>query len=83
MEKQPKSSGRGRLVVIEIVLLVGTLWMLIWSPLGQGLSVAVSLVMAMLFIGLFPAMLKGGHVADAEREHIARRFSQQDDNKYR
>jgi hypothetical protein len=79
----PAPGGRGRLVVIEIALLGATLWVLIWHPLGQAASLAVSIMLAMLFIGLFPAMLKGGGVAQSERDQLERRFSDKDDNQYR
>jgi hypothetical protein len=75
--------GRGRLVLIELVLLAATLCILIWHPLGQALSLAVSIMLAMVFIGLFPAMLKGGQVAQSERDQLERRFHDEDDNRYR
>jgi phosphate/sulfate permease len=81
--QKSKPGGRGRLVVIELVLLAATLWILIWHPLGQAISLAVSIMLAMVFIGLFPAMLKGGGVAQAERDQLERRFSDKDDNQYR
>ena len=78
-----KVGGRGRIVVIELILLVLTLWILIWHPLGQVFSLIVSLMLAMFFIGLFPAMLKGDKVEQAERDHLKRRFTHSDDNEYR
>jgi phosphate/sulfate permease len=82
-ENENVPSGRGRLVLVELVLLAATLWVLIWHPLGQAASLAVSIVLAMVFIGLFPAMLKGGQVAQSERDQLERRFSDKDDNQYR
>jgi hypothetical protein len=81
--QKPASGGRGRLVIIELVLLAATLWILIWHPLGQVVSLAVSIMLAMVFIGLFPAMLKGRQVAQSERDQLERRFSDKDDNQYR
>lgn len=77
------SGGRAWLVVVELVLLVGTLWILIWQPLGQNVSPVVAIMLALVFIGLFPAMLKGGRVAQIERDHLGRRFSERDDNRRR
>lgn len=77
------AGGRTGLVVMELVLFVGTLWMLIWHPLGQNFSPIVAIILALLFIGLFPAMLKGGRTAQVERDHIKRRFSDRDDNRER
>jgi hypothetical protein len=70
--QKTEAGGRGRLVVIELLLLAATLWILIWH-----------LMLAMVFIGLFPAMLKGGRVAQSERDQLERRFSDKDDNQYR
>jgi phosphate/sulfate permease len=81
--QKTEAGGRGRLVVIELLLLAATLWILIWHPLGQVVSLAVSIMLAMVFIGLFPAMLKGGRVAQSERDQLERRFSDKDDNQYR
>ena len=84
MEAQKVATGgRGRIVLIELVLLALTLWILIWHPLGQGISLGVSIMLAMLFIGLFPAMLKGGSVEQSERDQLERRFKDKDDNQYR
>ena len=81
--QKAEPGGRGRVVLIELVLLAATLWILIWHPLGQGLSLGVSIMLAMLFIGLFPAMLKGGRVEQSERDQLERRFADKDDNQYR
>ena len=81
--QKPAPGGRGRLVVIELVVLAATLWILIWHPLGQVASLAISIMLAMVFIGLFPAMLKGRGVEQAERDQLERRFSDKDNNQYR
>lgn len=78
-----RTGSRGRLVLLEVILLVATLWILIWHPLGQVVSLVVSIMLAMVFIGLFPAMLKGGDVAQSERESLHRQFGAEDDNRYR
>jgi len=78
-----KRGGRAALVIAELFLLAATLWILIWSPFGQGASMILATMLALVFIGLFPAMLKGARVEQAEREHIARRYSQGDDNRNR
>jgi hypothetical protein len=83
-QKPMGSTGsRTRIVIMEMVLLVASLWILIWRPLGQNLSLVLALVLALLFIGLFPAMLKGDRVELAEREHLARRYSNSDNNRER
>jgi hypothetical protein len=80
---EASAGSRTRLVIIEVVLLVTALWVLIWRPLGQNISLIVAIMLALFFIGLFPAMLKGNRVEVAEREHLARRYSNSDNNNER
>ena len=57
--QKSEPGGRGRLVVIELVLLAATLWILIWHPLGQAISLAVSIMLAMVFIGSLSCNAQG------------------------